>query len=136
MYSANLVSTKADSQFPEISVSTIQFFKDGVAFGDPDIERGLTKEQLKRYCKDKVKKLTEDEAQKNGMAELITSPEIGEIDLSNPEPTPEEQAKSDYNTKLQAAKQALELAALKASPDPAVIAAVADLTDLMPVIKK
>jgi hypothetical protein len=82
MYTAQLLKVVPDSNFPNISVCTIQFFKDGVAFGAPDDERGFTQDQLTDYCKQKIQKLQTDDDQQTGMEMLINTPPIGDIDVT------------------------------------------------------
>lgn len=99
MFTAKLVDVQPDPQFPKISVSTIQFYKDNASFGLPDIERGLTKDQLITYCKQKVLKLEQDTTQESGMADLISSPPLGDISVFEL-PTAAENAEKDLNESL------------------------------------
>ncbi len=104
MYKAKLIEVQPDPQYPNISVCTIQFEKDGAPFGELDNERGFTHEQLIKYCRDKIKKLQEDEKQESGMSSLINNPPLGEVDTSLP-----------LETINEAAEEALEVAISKLS---------------------
>lgn len=107
MYTSRLISVIPDPNFPEISVSTIQFYKDDKEFGLPDIERGLTKVGLSIYCKNKINSFVQSDTQKADMAALIQNPPLGDIDLSDPV-TPEI-VENTRVTKLRGLKERLDV---------------------------
>lgn len=122
-YKATVVFVEPDPNYPNISVSTIVFSN-----GEKDVtdvERGFNAEQLVKYCREKVAKLDADEAQETGMADLMTNPPIGDVDLSLPEPTEEEvKAKEEAQAlqKLKDEKHRVELLTFQ-SDDPDFIKA-------------
>lgn len=95
MYTSKLISVIADIDNPNVSVSTIEFYKDGTLLLTVS-ERGFSSlEQVKHYVKDKINHLSEQEA----IDSFIANPPLGDIDLTVTV-TPEEQATQDEQKKI------------------------------------
>lgn len=101
MHTSSLVSVIADPKFPDISVSTIQFYKDGVPVGVPDIERGLNTESLKTYCREKIEQLDADVAELQSMKDFISTHTVGPVDIAPPPLSPEDVKKQAFQESLQ-----------------------------------
>lgn len=119
MYTAKLISVAADPENPNVSVSTIEFYKDNILI-ITDVERGLSLDRgitLTGYCRQKIQALTEQES----ITEYINNPPLGDIDISPIQPTAEEKAKFIYQQslfKLQSLKSQADLGVITlSSPD-------------------
>lgn len=87
-YTAHLTSVKTDIENPNVSVSTIEFYKDGVLLLT-DIERGFSSlSHVQNYCRQKIEQLSEQDA----INAFVATPPLGEIDLAIAPPSPEEMA--------------------------------------------
>lgn len=113
MHTATLISIIADPKYPDISVSTIQFYKDGVPVGAPNEARGLLDgEGLKTYCREMIAELDGKTAELKSMADFIATYRPGPVDVSLPEPSAEDikqQAFRSSLTTVQALKIQIDL---------------------------
>lgn len=106
MYTSKLISVVADQDNPNLSVSTIEFTNGQVTI--QDVERGLSKDSLIVYCRQKIAQLSEQDK----INDFIASPPLGDIDTKPAQPTADEQAQIDFNnalSKLQGLKQLIDL---------------------------
>ncbi len=142
MYTVQILNVTADKNFPNISVSTVQFFKDGQPITVPTDYRGFTTEQLREFCYTEKKryenidrvaqeKIDADNAQAQGMADLIANPPQS-IDLSDPTPT-KDQLFQKALAKAREIKVAIDCG-IKPVDDPEFVQAVRDAkaADLLP----
>jgi hypothetical protein len=92
MYTVTLKKVEADINFPNVSVSTLEF-NNGVRIVT-DVERGLyTCDSLKNYCQDKIRALEIEDSiptEQTKIDDFIKNPPLGVIDLTPPPPTDEE----------------------------------------------
>lgn len=72
MYQAQIQSVQFD-KVNNTSVIVIQFLKDGQPYGDLDKEQGLTLDQLKVYCLEKIANWQKADAQLQGMQDVANT---------------------------------------------------------------
>lgn len=113
-YTAKLISVTSDPQYPDVSVSTIEFTdgKETIT----DVERGLSAQNLVSYCREKIQHLSEQTA----IDAYIANPPIGPVETSSPvAPT---NPKEDFQSALESLefeKKKVELLGLDLSTDTA-----------------
>jgi hypothetical protein len=91
MWQATLKKAYPDPQFPNVSVSEIEFSDGSQTI--VDTERGLDNSSLVSYCREKIAHL---EAQAS-IDNYLANPPLGPVDTVPPQLTPDEMAQESLN---------------------------------------